>query len=93
MRGLDGRIMTIIPGKTACLRCLQKGAVPGKDRPVIGVTPGVIGCLQATEVIKYITGIGELLTDRYLIFNGLNMKFAEMKISRYPGCDHCGGNN
>ncbi|MFC1967113.1 ThiF family adenylyltransferase [Chloroflexota bacterium] len=88
--GLEGRAMTVIPGRTACLRCLQKGAIPGNNFPVIGVTPGVIGCLQAAEVIKYITGIGELLTDRYLIFNGLSMKFTEMEISRDPDCEHCG---
>jgi len=46
----EGRAMTIIPGKTACLRCVYHGVVPGEKFPVMGVAPGVIGCIQATEV-------------------------------------------
>ena len=88
--GFEGRAMTIIPGKTACLRCVYRGVIPGKKFPVVGVTPAVIGCIQATEVIKYIVGIGELLTDRLLIYDGLNMKFTEFKAKRDPHCEHCG---
>ncbi len=62
--GLEGRAMTIVPGKTACLRCVYRGLIPQEKFPVIGVTPAVIGCIQATEVIKYIVGIGKLLTNR-----------------------------
>ncbi|TET49564.1 MAG: HesA/MoeB/ThiF family protein, partial [Dehalococcoidia bacterium] len=61
--GFEGRATTIIPGKTACLWCIYQGRITEGKFPVIGVAPAVIGCLQATEVIKYITGIGELLTD------------------------------
>jgi molybdopterin/thiamine biosynthesis adenylyltransferase len=57
---------------------------------VVGVTPAIIACIQATEVIKYITGLGQLLTDRLLIYDGLSMKFQELKISRDPECSHCG---
>ncbi len=65
--GFEGRVMTVLPGRTACLNCVYHGAtVPSVKFPVIGVTPGVIGCIQATEAIKYIVGIGELLTDRLL---------------------------
>ncbi|MFC2016455.1 ThiF family adenylyltransferase [Chloroflexota bacterium] len=88
--GLEGRAMTIIPGQTACLRCLYRGVVPRGKFPVIGVTPAVIGCIQATEVIKYIVGIGKLLTNRLLIFNGLDMNFTEFKVKKDPGCEHCG---
>ncbi len=87
--GFEGRAMTIIPGKTACLRCVYRGVIPGEKFPVIGVTPLVIGCIQATEVIKYIVGIGELLTNRLLIYDGLNMKFTELKARRDPHCEHC----
>jgi adenylyltransferase/sulfurtransferase len=87
--GFEGRAMTIIPGKTACLRCVYRGVIPGEKFPVIGVTPLVIGCIQATEVIKYIVGIGELLTNRLLIYDGLNMKFAEFKTKKDPHCEHC----
>jgi adenylyltransferase/sulfurtransferase len=88
--GFEGRAMTIIPGKTACLRCVYRGAIREEKFPVIGVTPAVIGCIQATEVIKYIIGIGQLLTNRLLIYDGLNMKFTEFKLKRDPNCEHCG---
>lgn len=88
--GFEGRATTIIPGQTACLWCLYRG-VSGAGCPrVIGVTTAVIGCIQATEVIKYIVGIGELLTNRLLTFNGLDMKFTEFKVKKDPGCEHCG---
>jgi len=89
--GFEGRAMTVIPGKSACLNCVYHGAaVPEEKFPVIGVTPAVIGCIQATEVIKYITGLGELLTDRLLNYDALRMKFTEFKINRDPDCEHCG---
>jgi len=89
--GFEGRVMTVLPGKTACLNCLYHGAsVPKEKFPVIGVTPAVIGCIQATEVIKYIVGLGELLTDRLLNYDALRMKFNEFKINRDPACEHCG---
>jgi adenylyltransferase/sulfurtransferase len=90
VNGFEGRVMTVLPGKTACLNCLYHGAeVPKSKFPVVGVTPGVIGCIEATEVIKYITGLGELLTDRLLNYDGLSMKFTEFKINRDPDCRHC----
>ena len=57
---------------------------------MIGVTPAVIGGIQATEVIKYVVGVGELLTNRLLSFDGLAMKFTEFKVKKDPNCEHCG---
>ncbi len=88
--GFEGRAMTVIPGKTACLRCVYRGVTPEEKFPVVGVTPAVIGCTQATEVIKYIVGIGELLTNRLLVYDGLNLKFTEFKVKKDPNCEHCG---
>jgi len=89
--GFEGRVMTILPGQTACLWCVYRGATPPKEKiPVVGVTPAVIGCIQATEVIKYIVGLGELLTNRLLAFDGLGMKFTELIVKRNPNCEHCG---
>jgi len=90
VHGFEGRAMTVIPGKTACLRCVYRGAIPKETFPVIGVTPAVIGCIQATEVIKYLVGMGQLLADRLLVYDGLNMKFTEFKIKKDPDCPHCG---
>lgn len=89
VRGFEGRAMTIIPGKTACLRCMYKGPIPEEKFPVIGVAPAVIGSIQATEVIKYIIGIGDLLENRMLVYDGLTMNFTEFKIKKNPNCDHC----
>jgi molybdopterin/thiamine biosynthesis adenylyltransferase len=88
--GLEGRAMTVIPGETACLRCIYRGLLPKEKFPVLGVTPAVIGCIQATEAIKYIVGIGKLITDRLLVYDGLNMKFTEFTVKRDPECEHCG---
>jgi len=90
VHGLEGRATTIIPGKTACLRCIYRGLPPQEKFPVIGVTPAVIGCIQATEAIKYIVGIGEPLTNRLLVYDGLNMKFTELTVKRDPNCENCG---
>ena len=89
VHGLEGRVMTIIPGKTACLRCVYRGLPPQEKFPVIGVTPAVIGCIQATEAIKYITGVGKLLTNRLLMYDGLNMQFTELTAKRDRHCEHC----
>ncbi|MDD5190927.1 MAG: HesA/MoeB/ThiF family protein [Dehalococcoidales bacterium] len=91
--GLEGRAMTVIPGETACLGCIYQGAPPKVKFPVLGTTPGVIGTIQATEAIKFITGIGELLTDRILIYDGLKMKFSEIAVKRNPECRYCGKMN
>ena len=88
--GFEGRVMTIIPGETACLRCMYRGPVEQEKFPVIGVTPAVIGSIQATEVIKYLVGIGKLLTNRLLIFDGIRATFSEFTVNRNPQCDHCG---
>jgi adenylyltransferase/sulfurtransferase len=69
---------------------VYRGDIPKEKFPVIGVTPAVIGCIQATEVIKYIVGIGELLKNRLLIYDGLDMKFTEFKVKKDPQCEHCG---
>lgn len=88
--GLEGRAMTVIPGKTACLRCVYRGLPPEEKFPVIGVTPAIIGSIQATEVIKHIVGIGKLLVNRLLVYDGLNMKFTLLDVKRNPDCEHCG---
>jgi adenylyltransferase/sulfurtransferase len=90
VHGFEGRTMTILPGETACLRCLYRGPVPQEKFPVIGVAPAVIGCIQATEVIKYLVGAGNLLTNRLLLYDGLKMVFNEFTVNKNPDCDHCG---
>ena len=89
--GFEGRVMTIIPGETACLKCVYRDAVTPQEKfPVIGVTPAVIGCIQATEAIKYIAGLGKPLTNILLSYDALEMKFTELMVKRDPKCAHCG---
>ena len=90
VRGFEGRAMTILPGETACLRCMYRGPVPQEKFPVLGVAPAVIGSIQATEVIKYFVGIGNLLTNRLLLYDGLKVTFREFTVKKNPNCDHCG---
>ncbi|MBN1625833.1 MAG: HesA/MoeB/ThiF family protein [Deltaproteobacteria bacterium] len=90
VRGLEGRAMTVIPGKTACLRCMYHGTPPPERSPVLGATPSVIAAIQVTEAVKYIVGVGDLLAGRLLIYDGMNMTFREFKLKKNPECDHCG---
>ena len=87
--GFEGRATTIIPGSTACLSCLYREVISGTV-PVAGVTPAIIGSIQSTEVIKYVIGIGHLLVNRLLMYEGTTMTFTEMVIKRDPQCSICG---
>jgi len=79
-----------------CYRCLHPeppppGLVPNcAEAGVLGVLPGIIGTIQATEVIKLITGMGEPLIGRFIIYDALRMRFRELKLSRDPQCAVCG---
>jgi adenylyltransferase/sulfurtransferase len=81
-----------------CYRCLYPeppppGLVPScAEGGVLGVLPGIIGVIQATESIKLITGIGEPLIGRFLIYDALKMRFRELKLKKDPECPVCGKN-
>ena len=93
-----GQTMTIIPGQSACYRCIfpappPKDAIPTCSQAgVLGVLPGVIGIMQATEALKYLLGMGELLTGRLLVYDALAMTFRTVKVRRNPHCPICGEN-
>ena len=92
----QGQLMTYVPGEGPCYRCVfptmpPKDAVPTcRQAGVLGVMGGVIGTLQATEALKYILGIGDLLTGYLLTFDALKMNFRKVKIPRNPNCAVCG---
>lgn len=90
IRGFDGQVITIVPGKTACLKCVFPSAPPEEVFPVIGVTPGIIGTLQANEVLKCLLRMGELLEGRLLVWDGLNAKMDTFKVKRRDNCEACG---
>ena len=91
INGLYGQATTIIPGKTACLRCIFPEPPSPATFPALGATCGVIGCIQATEVIKYFARTGSLLENRLLLWDGLNGRIEEIELERNPGCIDCGG--
>ena len=81
-----------------CYRCLYPeppppGLVPScAEGGVLGVLPGIVGCIQANEAIKLILGIGQPLIGRLLLFNALKMQFRELKLRKDPNCPICGDN-
>lgn len=90
IRGLYGQATTIIPNETPCLECIFPKAPPKEVFPVVGVTPGVIGTVQATEVVKYLTKSGRLLAGRLFTWDGLTSTTEEITIARNPACPACG---
>ena len=96
IRMLGGQTMTHVPG-SACYRCLfpvepDPATVPNSSTVgVLGAAVGIIGSIQATEAIKYITGIGSLLTDRLLVVDAAAMTFQTLSLPRNPKCPLCAG--
>ena len=93
-----GQTITIVPGESACYRCLfpkppAPDAVPTCSQAgVIGVIAGTMGTLQANEAIKYILGVGDLLTNRLLTFDALDTDFRTLTLNKRSDCDICGDN-
>jgi len=94
----EGQASVFATKEGPCYRCLYPeppppGLVPScAEGGVLGVLPGIIGVIQATESIKLVTGIGEPLIGRFLIYDALKMKFRELKLKKDPECPVCGPN-
>jgi molybdopterin/thiamine biosynthesis adenylyltransferase len=93
-----GQTMTILPGESPCYRCIfpsppPPGAIPTCSRAgVLGVLPGVIGTIQATEAIKYLLGVGKLLAGRLVVYDAEGLDFYTSPLSRQNRCPLCGEN-
>lgn len=91
----EGQVSTFLPDGP-CYRCLYPEPPPPEFAPscqeagVLGVVPGVVGLLQATEVVKILLGIGKTLDGRILTFDALSTQFRELRFARDPGCPICG---
>lgn len=92
----EGQVTTILPGAGHCYRCLFED-VPPEDlldslqrAGILGAVAGVVGTLQAVEVLKYLLGIGELLSGKLLLYDALNARFRAIHVPRNPSCQACG---
>jgi adenylyltransferase/sulfurtransferase len=92
----DGQASVFHPPQGPCYRCLYPEPPPPGEVPscaeggVLGILPGLIGCIQATEAVKLILGKGEPLIGRLLLYDALKMSFREFKVRRNPKCPVCG---
>jgi molybdopterin/thiamine biosynthesis adenylyltransferase/rhodanese-related sulfurtransferase len=91
----EGQLSTFVPYEGPCYRCLYPTPPPPELAPgcsvagVLGVVPGIMGMLQANEVLKLLLGIGEPLVGRLLLFDALDASFSEMRLNRDPNCPTC----
>ncbi|MBI4712312.1 MAG: molybdopterin-synthase adenylyltransferase MoeB [Planctomycetes bacterium] len=97
----NGQVMTIVPNqksRSACYRCIfpeppQAGTVPNcSEAGILNTVAGVIGLIQATEAIKFIINVGDLLINRLLVFDALSMNFRTIEIKPDATCPACGKN-
>ena len=92
----EGQATVYVPGDGPCYRCLYPEPPPPGEVPscaeggVLGVLPGIVGVMQATEVVKLILGEGKPLIGRVLLYDAMEMKFRELKLRRDTNCPVCG---
>lgn len=91
-----GQVMTILPGKGPCFRCIfrelsaNKSVKTTDEVGILGSVAGIIGTIQSTEVVKYLLGKGDLLVGRMLAMDAMSMSFQEVEVGRDPQCPDCG---
>jgi len=90
IREMSGQVATIKPNSGPCLQCIFPKAPKAEEWPVLGAAPGMMGCIQAIEAIKLITGIGEPLVGRLLIYDGEAASFYSIRVKRRAKCKVCG---
>ena len=92
----EGQVTVFAPRRGPCYRCLYPAPPPPELAPscaeggVLGVLPGIVGSLQASEALKLVLGAGETLAGRLLLFDALHTTFDEVAVRRDPGCPVCG---
>jgi molybdopterin-synthase adenylyltransferase len=94
VNAFTGMVTTFIPGQTPCLECLfPRDTEQSNPVGIVGPVPGVIASIQSLEAIKIILGIGGLLTNELLYFNGMDMTFRKIEMEKNPDCPVCGRGN
>lgn len=92
----DGQVTIFVPFEGPCYRCMYPSQPPAELAPacsvvgVLGVLPGIVGLLQATEVLKLVLGVGRTLSGRLLMLDAMGTTFDEVQVERNPGCPACG---
>lgn len=91
--GFHGQVLVVIPGKTPCLQCILPEGLSDESKvfPAVGATSGLIAMIQVTEAIKLITGYGRPALNRLIVYDGYNMEFHIIPVSRNPSCPACSG--
>jgi molybdopterin/thiamine biosynthesis adenylyltransferase len=93
--GFEGQLSVFHPYEGPCYRCLYPTPPPAELAPscgaagVLGVLPGVMGLLQSVEVVKLVTGAGDTMAGRLLLYDALGTTFTELKVRRDPDCPIC----
>ena len=94
----EGQTMTVLPNRSACYRCAFPKPPPINVVPtcsqvgVLGAIAGMLGTIQAAEALKYVLGVGELLTDALLTFDAKTMDFHKVRLKKQKNCRICGEN-
>jgi adenylyltransferase/sulfurtransferase len=92
----EGQVLTVVPGKGPCYRCVFVEAPPAGTVPtcqeagVLGAIPGIVASIQAAEAMRHLLGKGDLLVGRLLLVDALRMSFTELRVRRNPACPACG---
>ncbi len=91
VEGWYGQLMTVIPGKTPCLNCIMPAPPPPRETPlpIVPTTPGVLGVLEANEVIKLVIEGRSSFEGRMLVYDGLRGEFSTIELKRNPNCPVC----
>jgi adenylyltransferase/sulfurtransferase len=94
--GFEGQLLTVIPGRGPCYRCFFREAPPPGSVPtcaqagILGPVAGILGSLQALEMLKLVLGIGQPAAGRLILFDGLGLAWREVEVARDPRCPACG---
>jgi adenylyltransferase/sulfurtransferase len=88
--GMQGQMTFIKTPETPCLWCINPGSPPPVVFPIVGATAGVMGCIQALEAIKYLSGVGSNMMSALLIWDGTRMEFSLLPQKKVMDCPVCG---
>jgi len=88
--GYFGQLLTVLPGRSACLQCAVPNPPTGNPPPVLGVTAGILGCMQAGEALRILLGDEPLAKDALVVWDGKTGSWEKIRVRRDPGCSVCG---